>query len=130
MFDGARQVVPLIFIIAILHRAYGDSVIRANEKRHGGTNDYQMCLESFDIHKDKIIRTQDSRDMGAKYLNVLDVDSRLDCLKYCCETERCDVFIFEEKVRHAHSTQCYVHTQCMDNDFHILFNLFYWTLYH
>ncbi|XP_071634211.1 uncharacterized protein [Temnothorax longispinosus] len=97
MLDGTRRVVPLILIVSILHRACGDNAIRASEKRHGGANDYQMCLESFDIHKDKIIRTQDSRDMGAKYLNVLDVDSRLDCLKYCCETERCDVFIFEEK---------------------------------
>ncbi|XP_012523059.2 uncharacterized protein LOC105828999 [Monomorium pharaonis] len=97
MFDGTRRAFPLIFVAAILQRAHGDSAIRPGEKRHGGANDYQMCLESFDIHKDKIIRTQDSRDMGAKYLNVLDVDSRLDCLKYCCETERCDVFIFEEK---------------------------------
>ncbi|KAL6264040.1 hypothetical protein P5V15_004121 [Pogonomyrmex californicus] len=96
MVDGMRRVIPLV-IVAILHHACSDSAIRTNEKRHGSTNDYQMCIESFDIHKDKIIRTQDSRDMGAKYLNVLDVDSRLDCLKYCCETERCDVFIFEEK---------------------------------
>lgn len=98
MFDGMRQVIPLIFVASIIHRVYGESAIRASEKRHGDTSDYQMCLESFDIHKDKIIRTQDSRDMGAKYLNVVDVDSRLDCLKYCCETERCDVFIFDEKV--------------------------------
>ncbi|KAL0115525.1 hypothetical protein PUN28_010803 [Cardiocondyla obscurior] len=96
MLDGMRRVVPLIFVAWILS-VNGDNAIKTNEKRHGGANDYQMCLESFDIHKDKIIRTQDSRDMGAKYLNVLDVDSRLDCLKYCCETERCDVFIFEEK---------------------------------
>ncbi|KAL6433731.1 hypothetical protein ACFW04_005771 [Cataglyphis niger] len=88
----------LLILIAIFHCGYGDDgVNRANEKRHGGTNNYQMCLDSFDIHRDKIIKTQDSRDMGAKYLSVLDVDSRLDCLKYCCETERCDVFIFEEK---------------------------------
>ncbi|XP_011638229.1 uncharacterized protein LOC105427930 [Pogonomyrmex barbatus] len=96
MLEGMRRVIPLV-IVAVLQHACSDSAIRTNEKRHGSTNDYQMCLESFDIHKDKIIRTQDSRDMGAKYLNVLDVDSRLDCLKYCCETERCDVFIFEEK---------------------------------
>lgn len=97
MLDGTRRALPLILVASILHRAYGDSAIRS-EKRHGGASDYQLCLESFDIHKDKIIRTQDSRDMGAKYLNVLDVDTRLDCLKYCCETEHCDVFIFEERV--------------------------------
>lgn len=89
----------LLILIAIFHCGCGDDgTSRTNEKRHGGTNNYQMCLDSFDIHRDKIIKTQDSRDMGAKYLSVSDVDSRLDCLKYCCETERCDVFIFEEKV--------------------------------
>lgn len=98
MFREKRRIVLLI-LLAIFHCTFGDDgANKANEKRHGGTNNYQMCLDSFDIHRDKIIKTQDSRDMGAKYLSVLDVDSRLDCLKYCCETERCDVFIFEEKV--------------------------------
>lgn len=58
----------------------------------------QMCIENFDIHKDKIIRTQDSRAMGAKYLNEIDLDSRVECLRLCCETDNCDVFVYEEKV--------------------------------
>lgn len=60
--------------------------------------DLQTCIKNFDIHKDKIIRTQDSRDMGAKYLNEIDLGSREECLRLCCETENCDVFVFEEKV--------------------------------
>lgn len=60
--------------------------------------DLPVCLDSFDIHQDKIIRTQDSRAMGAKYLNERDVSSRDDCLRLCCETQDCDVFVFEEKV--------------------------------
>lgn len=67
-------------------------------------NNYQMCLDSFKIHEDKIIRTQESRDMGAKFLKEYDVDSREDCLKFCCDTESCDVFIFEEKK----SGSCYL----------------------
>ncbi|XP_017775989.1 PREDICTED: uncharacterized protein LOC108562229 isoform X2 [Nicrophorus vespilloides] len=59
--------------------------------------DVQTCIENFDIHKDKIIRTQDSRAMGAKYLNEIDLDSREECLRLCCETENCDVFVYEEK---------------------------------
>lgn len=58
----------------------------------------QTCIENFDIHKDKIIRTQDSRAMGATYLNEIDLDSREECLRLCCETENCDVFVYEEKV--------------------------------
>lgn len=63
--------------------------------------DLQTCISNFDIHKDKIIRTQDSRDMGAKYLNEIDLGSREECLRLCCETEDCDVFVFEEKVSHG-----------------------------
>ena len=37
--------------------------------------------------------------MGAKYLKEFDVNSREECLKFCCDTESCDVFIFEEKVQ-------------------------------
>lgn len=97
MFCGAQLILSII--VAIIHCACGDNeAIKMNEKRHVGASSYQMCLESFDVHKDKIIKTQDSRNMGAVYLSVMDVDSQLDCLKYCCETERCDVFIFEEKV--------------------------------
>lgn len=60
--------------------------------------DLQTCIDNFDIHKDKIIRTQDSRNMGAKYLNEIDLGSREECLRLCCETETCDVFVYEEKV--------------------------------
>jgi MANEC domain len=36
--------------------------------------------------------------MGAKFLNDDDVSSADACMKLCCETSDCDVFIFEEKV--------------------------------
>lgn len=60
--------------------------------------DLQTCIDNFNIHKDKIIRTQDSREMGAKYLNEIDLGSREECLRLCCETDTCDVFVYEEKV--------------------------------
>jgi len=65
--------------------------------------DLQTCVDNFDIHKDKIIRTQDSRAMGAKYINEIDLNSREECLRLCCETSTCDVFVFEEKVSTLHS---------------------------
>lgn len=60
--------------------------------------DLKTCIDNFAVHKDKIIRTQDSRAMGAKYLNEIDLDTREECLRLCCETENCDVFVYEEKV--------------------------------
>jgi hypothetical protein len=60
--------------------------------------DLQTCIDNFDIHRDKIIRTQDSRNMGATYLTEFDLGTREECLRLCCETDNCDVFVFEEKV--------------------------------
>lgn len=59
--------------------------------------DLPTCIDKFNIHRDKIIRTQDSQNMGAKYLTEFDLGSREECLHLCCETENCDVFVFEEK---------------------------------
>lgn len=70
--------------------------------------DLQTCIDNFDIHKDKIIRTQDSRAMGAKYLNEIDLDSRVECLRLCCETENCDVFVYEEKVKEKSFGNCFL----------------------
>lgn len=56
------------------------------------------CASRFDVQRDKIIRTEESRDMGARYLSELDVGARAECLRLCCETDACDVFVYEEKV--------------------------------
>ncbi|XP_064211291.1 uncharacterized protein LOC103314212 isoform X2 [Tribolium castaneum] len=66
--------------------------------------DLQTCIDNFDIHRDKIIRTQDSQKMGAKYLTEIDLGTRGECLRLCCETDDCDVFVFEEK----NSGSCYL----------------------
>ncbi|XP_066584507.1 uncharacterized protein [Prorops nasuta] len=84
----------IINFLIILYSTCGDTLLKRNEKR---LDNFPICLESFDVHKDKIIRTQDSRELGAKFLNHIDVESRRDCLKFCCETDGCDVFIYEEK---------------------------------
>jgi len=36
--------------------------------------------------------------MGAKFLNDEEVASNEACMKMCCATDECDVFIYEEKV--------------------------------
>lgn len=59
--------------------------------------DLQTCVDNFEIQRDQIIRTQDSKRMGAVNLAVKDVLTRDECLRLCCETDKCDVFVFEEK---------------------------------
>lgn len=56
------------------------------------------CLEKFEVSESTIIRTQDSRVLGAKFLNESDVGNREDCLTLCCATHLCNVAVFEEKV--------------------------------
>lgn len=94
MLPNVLLVVSFVSFASISRVA--DGLERRIVKR--GEIDLQTCINNFDIHTDKIIRTQDSRDMGAKYLNEIDLGSREECLRLCCETENCDVFVFEEKV--------------------------------
>lgn len=77
-------------------RTLGDELTRLKR----ADVDLQTCIDNFNVHKDKIIRTQDSQKMGAKYLNEIDLGSREECLRLCCETDDCDVFVFEEKVKY------------------------------
>ncbi|XP_029041409.2 uncharacterized protein LOC114875376 [Osmia bicornis bicornis] len=86
-----------IHLFTILYCVAGEILLNKNEKRASFRNNYQMCFESFNVLENKIIRTQESRDMGAKYLKEMDVNSRSECLRFCCDTKNCDVFIFEEK---------------------------------
>lgn len=45
-----------------------------------------------------IIKTAESRNLGAKFIDNVDSLSKIECLHLCCETESCDVFVYEEKV--------------------------------
>lgn len=58
-----------------------------------------LILDRFDIHVNKIIRTDESINMGAKFIADVELMSHDQCLRLCCETEGCNVFVYEEKVR-------------------------------
>lgn len=90
------HVLLVILSIVVYTKCVGESEDGFEGKRYDSS--LQMCLGNFDIHDDKIIRTQDSRAMGAKYLNEAEVNGRDECLKLCCETSTCDVFVYEQKV--------------------------------
>lgn len=93
-----RDLYVVLSFIVIFHGINGEISLKKNEKHTDTANNYDACFESFDVHANKIIKTEDSCELGAKYLNVMDLESREDCFKYCCNTDKCDVFIFEEKV--------------------------------
>ncbi|XP_065075728.1 uncharacterized protein LOC135699402 isoform X2 [Ochlerotatus camptorhynchus] len=79
--------------------------------------DLETCLVRFDVHVNTIIRTEESRSMGANFLDDADVSSREQCLRLCCETEKCDVFVFEEK----NQGTCFLFQCGPPNDFHCKF---------
>lgn len=60
--------------------------------------DTSGCADRFEVHRDKIIRTEDSKKLGAKFIDSVGQRNRFECLELCCQTTRCDVFVFEEKV--------------------------------
>ena len=65
----------------------------------GGTNS-GVCAEQSEISENTIIRTKDSRALGARFLNEtsLGADARDRCLNLCCSFHGCNVAVYEEKV--------------------------------
>ncbi|GFS49425.1 hypothetical protein TNIN_158111 [Trichonephila inaurata madagascariensis] len=58
----------------------------------------------FHITKNTIIRTGESRILGAKYLNETFLPDNHDCLTWCLETPNCNAVVYEEKNVHS----CYM----------------------
>ena len=56
------------------------------------------CIRKFETSPQTIIRTQESRNNGATFLNVTTLDSYNMCLSSCCDTTLCNVAIFDEEV--------------------------------
>lgn len=53
--------------------------------------------DKFQINQNSIIRTHDSRVMGAKYLNETNVTTNIECLLWCWNTNTCNLAVFDEK---------------------------------
>ena len=68
-------------------------------------------LDRFRVNTNTIIRTHDSRALGAKYLNETDLTSNEDCLYWCWQTSPCNLAVYEQKV----SSICFT----FYNDLHI-----------
>lgn len=71
----------------------------------------------FDVHKNTIIRTGESQAIGGKYLQGLELDTLEECERLCCETDSCDVYIFERKA----GGYCYLFECGPPENFHCKF---------
>lgn len=70
-----------------------DNISRIDRSHH------ENEVESkFIIRPNLIIRTGESRALGAKYINETRLPSNHDCLMWCLETPSCNSAVYEEKV--------------------------------
>ncbi|SPP81750.1 low-density lipoprotein receptor-related protein 11 [Drosophila guanche] len=79
--------------------------------------DLEVCIGHFDVHKNTIIRTGESQAIGGKYLQGLELDTIEECERLCCETDACDVYIFERKA----GGYCYLFECGPPENFHCKF---------
>lgn len=91
--------IPLAAILSLLTMEITGQTYTHDRKRPVPLLDSShACLERFEVSESTIIRAQDSRRMGARFLNESDVGNREDCMALCCRTATCTVAVFEEKV--------------------------------
>ena len=80
-----------------LHFARNDPILRSKRAIREHYSDLH-CIRKFETSPQTIIRTQESRNNGATFLNVTTLDSYNLCLSSCCDTTLCNVAIFDEEV--------------------------------
>ena len=56
------------------------------------------CLKNFETKDNAIIKTKESQANGAQYLNETKVATFEFCLRYCCETNLCNVAVYDIQV--------------------------------
>ena len=56
------------------------------------------CLKNFETKDNAIIKTKESQANGAQYLNESKVATFEFCLRLCCETNLCNVAVYDVEV--------------------------------
>lgn len=96
MFQKLLRII--VKFVIVLNYVNSENLFKKNGLSKLPADDLQTCADSFDVHEDKIIRTEDSLSLGGKFIMEMETSDRQNCLGLCCKTEDCDVFIYEEKV--------------------------------
>ncbi|CAH1242965.1 Hypp7013 [Branchiostoma lanceolatum] len=67
-----------------------------------------VCEDIFTIHHNLIIRTKESLENKAVFLDSFMADQAVTCLETCCATDGCDTAVFSESGRADSSRNCYL----------------------
>lgn len=65
------------------------------------TLDSNSIQKIFHINQNSIIRTHDSRLLGAIFINSTLLNTNEECMRFCWGTFNCNLAVFEGKVRMA-----------------------------
>lgn len=63
------------------------------------TLDLPAMQSLFHVNQNSIIRTHDSRSMGATFINSTLLNTNDECMRFCWNTFNCNLAVFEGKVR-------------------------------
>ncbi|XP_034472908.1 low-density lipoprotein receptor-related protein 11 isoform X2 [Drosophila innubila] len=107
----------LLQLLQLLEAAAGQPEFAAPSHHLTKRMDLESCIGHFDVHKNTIIRTGESQAIGGKYLQGLELDTLEECERLCCETDACDVYIFERKA----GGYCYLFECGPPENFHCKF---------
>ncbi|KAI1302422.1 hypothetical protein HDE_02513 [Halotydeus destructor] len=56
-------------------------------------------LDRFHVNYNTIIKTGESRSLGARYVNETELTTRDECMIWCWDTAPCNLAVYEEKTR-------------------------------
>ncbi|CAG2173258.1 unnamed protein product [Oppiella nova] len=114
----------IILLIVYVFSAYGLHSITKRYQIPDPKNGPQQqrsirdsIVDRFHINVNTIIRTHDSRALGAKYLNETELPSNEDCLYWCLDTNSCNLAVYEQKTRGS----CYLFDCGPNEDFRCKF---------
>eukprot|EP00090_Calanus_glacialis_P038033 TRINITY_DN6626_c0_g1_i1.p1 TRINITY_DN6626_c0_g1~~TRINITY_DN6626_c0_g1_i1.p1 ORF type:complete len:487 (-),score=81.62 TRINITY_DN6626_c0_g1_i1:105-1565(-) len=93
-----------------LREAQHDPGVLTREKRSSVHDHYtdDHCEGHFQVESNTIIRTEDSQNMGASFLNETQVMSLSRCLHYCCSYPLCNVAVFDNRMESSEGGSCYL----------------------
>lgn len=97
-FSVEARVSRLLKREIVIHGAVSTTSSPSN--RAGNVNG--SIASKFQVNKNSIIRTHESRALGAKYINETDMSSNEECLRWCWNTTNCNLAVFQEKVSDTH----------------------------
>lgn len=67
-------------------------------RKTSGLDSESECLANFEISPNTIIKYSESEKKGAIFLTENEIPSYEGCLRFCCESDYCNLAVWDKKV--------------------------------